>query len=251
MHHYLYGIRERRSNTAASSYLDCVTSIGSLHNETINIWSHLLTAIYFTSTASWQFAVCPTTYSQKRAVTLGYTTAAALCFWCSTLYHVFADHVRSDLWQQADHFGIVLLIWASSTSFIIFTFDHRKCARRLYLGVIALAALRSLVRLSAIRLLESRHRDRIVTHTIFGCLAALPGVHVWCRRRARSHHASLLRAFTMLVVLNGAGGGIYATTLLDQLIGERLGVSDISHVVMHIAAAIAAWIFQQGLWSVC
>lgn len=115
--------------------------------------------------------------------------------------------------------------------------------------VVTAAAAQSFIRLLTIRSLESKHGDRITTHAIFGCLATFPGLHVWCKPRTPTC-GRLLSAFTVLVVLNGVGGGIYATKLLDEPVEVHLEIPDVSHATMHVASTIAAWIFQQGLLSV-
>lgn len=60
----------------------------------------------------------------------------------------------------------------------------------------------------------------------------------------------LLEAFWRLVILNGLGGGIYATHLLDKAMGMDMGLPDISHHLMHVTAVAAAWTYQQGLLEI-
>lgn len=237
------------SRARTDSYLDAVLSIGSLHGESINIWSHLLGTIYFLSSARHCFATLQATQSPRDLGSFGFTVATTLCFASSTLYHVFADHIHADFWQHVDHIGILVLMWASSMSFIVSAFTGKAQVRWLYLVVMTAAAGQSLSHLSSIRFSESRHMDRITTHTVFGCVATLPALHVWCQPRLLTGDA-LLSAFTILVILNGVGGVIYATKLLDEPVGVLVGIPDISHAVMHVAAATAAWVFQQGLLTV-
>jgi adiponectin receptor len=178
-----------------------------------------------------------------------YLVATALCFACSTLYHLFADHVWESSWLRLDHFGIVCAIWASSISFILFSFDCRQGERRAYAACITLAAILSLVRLSGIRPyhLTSR-RSRIGTHMLLGGLAVLPGLRHW-HLHASDRHAGLLTNFWGLIITNSIGGGIYATHLLDKAMGMDLGLPDMSHHVMHVMVVAGAWIYERGLLS--
>jgi hypothetical protein len=108
-----------RQRLRTASYKEAVISIASPHTKTVNIWSHLLGTTWFGYSAV-RFAVtCTGPLTQDTLVILVYLVATALCFACSTLYHLFADHVWESSWLRLDHFGVVCAIWASSISFIL------------------------------------------------------------------------------------------------------------------------------------
>jgi adiponectin receptor len=56
-----------------------------------------------------------------------------------------------------------------------------------------------------------------------------------------------LADFATMVVVNGSGGAIYATALLDETIKKKLGVPGASHQVMHVLAVVGALIYERGL----
>jgi adiponectin receptor len=66
---------------------------------------------------------------------------------------------------------------------------------------------------------------------------------------AQGQRIELLEEFWSLVIMNGFGGSIYATHLLDKAIGKDLRLPDISHHVMHVTAVAGAWTYQQELGS--
>jgi adiponectin receptor len=233
-----------------SSYKESVISIASLHTETINIWSHLLGTIWFCISAV-RFAV-PSTglLTQDTIVILMYVMATAICFACSTLYHVFADHVDAVLWQRIDHFGIACFIWASSASFIFFSFDCQQSEGRAYIVAITSAVLLCLARISKIEVHKPTGRwSCLSTHAALGGLATLPGLHCWYLRPL-GQPSGLLTGFWRLTVMNSIGGGIYATRILDRTIERKIGMLDTSHYTMHAMVVVGAWVYEQGLMSV-
>lgn len=207
--------------------MQCITSITGCHTETINIWSHLLGAAWFSSRAVRFAGLCIHPLTLNDAVVLGYFLAFALCFWCSTIYHVFANHAQASFWQHIDHFGIVIIIWASALSFVFFSFENQQGVQQTYIVLVTLAALLCLVCLSELQLHHhKKRRGRIV---------------------ALDRQADLLRPFWILVITNSAGGGIYAMNLLENAVGTRLGIPDISHNVMHVIIVVGACVYEHGL----
>lgn len=233
-----------RSKTA--SYLECMISIGQLHSETVNIWTHLIGAVWFSLSAFRQVVHIYRKLDRTNTVILAYDTAVATCFWGSTAYHVCASHSQAELWQAADHIGILVLIWVSSISFTAMHFRRAKDIQRAYIVIVSFAAVLSLQSLTALRFQSSCRWNRIITHALFGGFAALPGLHSWscC---VLSPQTGLPKSFGVLVGLNAIGGAVYATRLLDRVFGVPLGLPDLSHHVMHITSMVGAWSFRTGL----
>ncbi|KAJ4332566.1 hypothetical protein N0V95_009633 [Ascochyta clinopodiicola] len=239
-----------RRRPYASSYRASVVSIASLHTETVNIWSHLLGAIWFGASIV-RFAAVRKGPLTRDAVGVSlYLTATALCFASSTLYHVFADHVHACIWLRIDHVGIVCATWAASVSFALASLDCRQGERWAYTALVTAAAALSLARLARVQEQHARcRRDRLSVHVAFGAVAAMPGLRCWYLH-AQGQRVELLDEFWSLVIMNGFGSSIYATHLLDKAIGMDLGLPDISHHLMHVTAVAGAWTYQQGLLAV-
>lgn len=240
-----HGLSQRRPH--ALSYRASVLSITSLHTETLNIWSHLLGTLWFGASLV-RFAVVRQSPLTRGAIGVPlYLAATALCFASSTLYHVFADHVHACYWLRIDHVGIVCAIWATSVSFTLASLECRQGERWAYTALVTAAAVLSLARLASVQEHQATCRkDRISAHAAFGAVAAMPGLRCWYLH-AQGQRVELLEEFWSLVIVNGFGASIYATHLLDKAIGMDLGLPDVSHHVMHVAAVAGAWVYQQGL----
>lgn len=225
-------------------------SIASLHTETLNIWSHLLGTIWVGASIVRFTIACTDPLTHDTVGVSMYLAATALCFASSTLYHVFADHVHACFWLRLDHVGIVCAIWATSVSFVLAALECRQGERWAYTTLITAAAALSLTRLARVQEHHARcRRDRLSAHVAFGAVAAMPGLRCWYLH-AQGQRVELLEEFWSLFILNGLGGSIYATRLLDKAAGIDLGLPDISHHVMHVTAVAGAWTYQQGLLAV-
>ena len=140
--HGCHGLGQRRRCT--TSYRASIASVVYLHTETLNIWSHLLGAVWFGSSAV-RFAAAGSGPPTSDAVAvLIYLTATTLCFASSTLYHIFAGHAHAGAWQLIDHVGIVGNIWASSVSFTLLSFPCRSVEQWMLVALISSAAALSL-----------------------------------------------------------------------------------------------------------
>ena len=243
-------LRLSRRRLRTSSYKACVVSVASLHTETLNIWTHLLSAVWFGCSTVRFGAACTDPLTLDAAAVLVYLGATALCFASSTLYHVFADHAHAGIWLRIDHFGIVCAIWASSVSFVLFSFDCRRGEGWAYVAFVTAAAALCLARLWDMREYGTKGRtERLRAHMALGGLAAVPGLRCWHLHK-QGQYVELLKEFWSLVAINGTGGVIYATHLLDKAIGMELGLPDTSHHVMHVMVVVGAWIYGQSLLAV-
>ncbi|ORZ16862.1 hemolysin-III related-domain-containing protein [Absidia repens] len=96
---------------------DCLKSIFMLHNETLNIHSHLIGFIFFLILSiymvNYQF---PDANAGDRAVFVTFCVAALNCLFCSSIYHTFICHSRHTIKSftaTLDYIGIAFLITAS------------------------------------------------------------------------------------------------------------------------------------------
>jgi adiponectin receptor len=242
-----HGLGQRRPCT--TSYAASIASVVYLHTETLNIWSHLLGAVWFCSSAV-RFATAGSGSPPSDAVAaLLYLTATALCFASSTLYHTFADHAHADVWQLIDHVGIIGNIWASSVAFTLLSFPCQSVERWMFVALVSSAAALCLCRLLRIHPHDPCARQmRLCAHIALGALAALPALRTWLQR-SQDKPTALLEKFAWLVLANSAGGGIYASHLLDKAVGMDWGLPDLSHHVMHVMVVAGALVYAQGISS--
>ncbi|KAL6171518.1 hypothetical protein ACJQWK_02532 [Exserohilum turcicum] len=242
------GQRLCRQRSFKTSHRECLASIACLHTESINIWSHLLATLWFFASICRFAGGLEIPYTTSTAATLFYLVANIVCFACSTLYHVFANHARANAYQYMDHLGITAVIWASSISLTTLSFESHPKEQWMHGILISIvAALCFLYLLCGSQYGSSDRQNRIYIHTVLGSLAMLSGLRNWQIRWARHRSGQLFTDFAIMVLFNGVGGAIYATHLLDKTLGTKLGTLDISHNAMHILFIVGSVVYEQSL----
>lgn len=109
----------RRGYRFCEKYTDCVVSVVTLHNETCNIWTHLVGLIVMILLAFFHY---PTTLSwtesnwADKLTMITFLVAAAKCLFCSTVWHTcngISHAGQMQRWACVDYTGITVLIAAS------------------------------------------------------------------------------------------------------------------------------------------
>ncbi|KAI9734687.1 MAG: dolichol-P-mannose synthesis [Cirrosporium novae-zelandiae] len=103
----------------SNSYLKSWRSLGYLHNESVNIWSHLLGAVAFSITSFVLYRILkPRFYTATASDVIAFGCfflGAALCMGLSATYHTISNHSPqvAGFANQLDYVGIVFLIAGS------------------------------------------------------------------------------------------------------------------------------------------
>lgn len=129
------------------NYADCVYSVVGVHNETCNIWSHLmgffamvgLAFYHLPQTTSWQEAS-----GTDRAVMITFLIAAMKCLVCSSVWHTFSGISSLDAKMRFacfDYSGITVLIAASILTTEYTALYCNTTARAIYMAFTAISGL--------------------------------------------------------------------------------------------------------------
>lgn len=134
----------RRGYRFCEKYTDCAISVVTLHNETCNIWTHLvglvimilLAFLHYPTTLSWTSS----NWSDKLTM-ITFLVAAAKCLFCSTVWHTcngISHAGQKQRWACVDYTGITVLIAAS---IITTEYSAFYCNPRLQLFYISITAV--------------------------------------------------------------------------------------------------------------
>lgn len=114
--------------TTSNSYWRSFLSLGYLHNESVNIWSHLLGAFGFTVAGAFLHSVVAPRYETASGADLlvwsCFFAGAFLCLGMSATYHAISNHSPdvARLGNKLDYSGIVFLIVGSYVPAIYYGF---------------------------------------------------------------------------------------------------------------------------------
>ena len=136
--HYIHGNYRQVSD----SYFRSLGSLGYWHNETINIYSHLIPALLSLPCTVATYKLLRPRYEQASAadvVALGcFFLGAALCLGMSATYHTISNHspMVNQIGNQLDYIGIVLLITGSFVPSIYYGFWCEPTLQKIYWSLV-------------------------------------------------------------------------------------------------------------------
>ena len=124
------------------SYQKSLASLGSLHNQTVNIYSHLLGLVVFVVAARGVWDALAERYvsaSQEDLVVFGcFFSGAFLCFAFSTAFHTFSNHSHDahERWLFMDFLGILCLTAGSWVPGVYYGYYCRPTTYRFYVFLV-------------------------------------------------------------------------------------------------------------------
>ena len=129
----------------SESVQQCVESLGYVHNETVNIYSHLVPAVItFTRAAFFHLylrAHYPNTLWTDQLAFYLHLGVSTFCLTVSTIYHISLSHSQfwSEFWGRLDYVAIILQLAGSGMSGTHFGFYCEPALRRFYFPLVGLA----------------------------------------------------------------------------------------------------------------
>lgn len=133
-----HGYRSVSNSTHA-----CFASWLYLHNETVNIYSHLVPAVFFLAAEGMFYQYLQVRYPEAtlgdHAVFAFFLLTAVICLGLSAMYHTLMNHTLhvSDLWLRLDFVGIIVLTLGDFVSGIYMVFYCEPVLRRIYWGMVS------------------------------------------------------------------------------------------------------------------
>ena len=130
---------------ASNSFWKSFASLGYIHNESVNIYSHLIGAMLFLVTSVVLYSTLRLRYETASRADLFafgcFFSGVALCLGMSAAYHAFSNHSSrvASLGNKLDYVGIVLLIWGSFVASIYYGFYCRSRLQMVYWVMVRLA----------------------------------------------------------------------------------------------------------------
>ena len=238
-----------------SSVWQCIASLFELHNETLNIWTHvvgagifvyLLIAVLTTGELSPFFSIVKPVSGLDAAALSVYLATCIVCFILSVLFHLFtaASTPILEFFSHADHLGILVLMMGSNLPMIVYGFWHSTqlivlhvmlCAAALALAVGLLQndrmqpyKLRIFLGVVAIGWIQLMHD--ISYRGALSSVEARAALSVWCRSFGTY----------------AAGLFFYYFKYPERLLPGRFNLVLSSHQLWHAAVVCGALVHVRG-----
>ncbi|ORX97990.1 HlyIII-domain-containing protein [Basidiobolus meristosporus CBS 931.73] len=221
-----------------TSKTQCLLSVLQVHNETGNIWTHLLGVFLFCWLGyhSLNTHLLDASYLDRLVFFL-FFAAAAKCLICSTLFHTFQCHSRLGVMRCSavlDYVGISLLITASVLIIEYYGFYCRPIIRNLYLTSTIVLGVTGVI-LPWFRWFD--HRDyryvRIMIFVLMGASGFVPFVHMAFLFGWSNTWAALLK-FIQSIACYLLGTLLYANHYPEKLWPGAFNLWGHSHQLWHL-----------------
>lgn len=225
-----------------------------MHNETANIWSHLLGALLFAIPFT-RFPFPLSLHGNMRAhdaIVVGvYVLGVVVCFVLSTSYHTFSDHSphMRKFGNELDHLGIVLVMWGTGVSGAHFGFYCHRATRDAYIGLLTAAAVGCGIFTLRPKFRQPSYRlTRFLTYAGLGASLFAPIVHGLVRFGWTVLDGNMdLASFFGLALINFSGAAVYAARVPERWFPATFDLLGHSHNWMHVLVLTGALVRLSGL----
>ncbi|PKK70542.1 HlyIII-domain-containing protein [Rhizophagus irregularis] len=236
------------------SYLKCAQSLFYLHNESVNIWSHLIGALLFAtySFATYFYFVNYTNMNQVDLIAFYcFMAGAMICLGLSSAFHTLCCHSEKVCanWNRCDYVGIVALIFGSICPIIYYGFYCHKIWKIVYFSMIFIFGTATISVAVALRFRKPEFRwfrtglfIALGGSTFFPVLHAiiLYGVHL-------SFDVIALKSLLITGVLYVVGALIYGARIPERLFPGTFDIWGSSHQIFHFFVVTAALNHYYGI----
>jgi adiponectin receptor len=242
---------------SSGSFRKSLNSLQHIHNETVNIYSHLLGAALL---ATLSVCVYVEIRSHHIAIQVGdvlvfaaFFLGVVLCFSFSGLFHILSNHSKevAAFWNQLDYLGIVILMWGSTVPSIYYGFYCDPNLQRLYWAVVSVFAVACAATILAPRFQHPTFRPYRTSMYVSLGLSAMVfithglTIYGW---EIQNHRMGLSYMLTM-AMLNLLGAAIYTARIPERWYQLRYDIYGCSHQVFHCIVIFAALAHMFGLLS--
>ena len=231
-------------------------SLGYVHNETVNIYSHVLGAAIFLTAPIYTYRALYLRYPlASQADVIVFSTffyGVSICFFLSAIYHIISNHSPKvqRFGNQLDYLGIVILMWGSTIPSIYYGFYCNPHLQKLYwVNVSFLATLCVVATLHP----KFRHPTirpyRAAMYAGLGLSAVVFVVHGILLHGWKAQNQRMsLDWMGLMALFNLTGAVTYAARVPEKLRPIQYDIYGSSHQILHIAVILAGLSHMFGLF---
>lgn len=233
----------RASYRAHYSVDMCIRSLFSIHNETANVWTHLLGLIFFLTFMLYAFATLIKPMMSHYVVFILFSLGCCMCMGCSALFHLFSAHHSEKVYGRMimmDYFGITCLIIVSFYPVCYYAFTCDPFWRWMYMSIVTALGSIGLVG----PFFDFFHHDaffipRLIIFCSLTGTGIFPMVHVNYIMPA-TQSTPLLQGMALMLFLYGIGVVVYVLKIPERLAPGRFDLWFHSHMLWHVFVLAAA-----------
>jgi adiponectin receptor len=241
--------------TPSGSFWKSLESLTHIHNETVNVYSHLLGGFLFLGLFFYVLWKINQQYTTIRHVDyivfVAFFVGIITCFFLSAFFHTIANHSETVAARgvQLDYAGIVLLMWGAVMPSIYYGFYCDPKLQKVYWIVLSSVAFGYVLVTFNRRLQSSQLRPyRAVMYTALGVSATIPIVHGVLIHGWEIQNKRISFTYVFLTAgLDLVAAVIYSIRFPERWHPIRFDIYGQSHQLLHVIVVLAGLIYLVGL----
>ncbi|KAL9489364.1 hypothetical protein ACSS6W_001641 [Trichoderma asperelloides] len=233
-----------------ADYLEVFTSLTFLHNETCNVYTHLVGALLLPLIAPVFLRLLTdprflNVSSMDYAMFNVYFWCAEICLVLSALYHLLQPHSHrvEMFWHGMDLLGIVIVTIGTFSSGIYYVFFCEASLQKLHWTIILTTGTITGILISHPLLKTPRWRNvKAAAFVVFGSSSFIPLLH-GVQRYGLTYmlQYSGMKWYLLELTFYGAGVTLYALRIPERLAPGRFDIWASSHQIFHVAILCAMY----------
>ncbi|RHZ70855.1 hypothetical protein Glove_265g19 [Diversispora epigaea] len=236
------------------SYLKCIKSLFYLHNESVNIWSHLVGAIMFVLFSVITYFYLLTHPSIKWWDFIAFycfLIGALTCLSLSAAFHTFCCHSEKVCanWNRCDYVGIVALIVGSIIPLVYYGFYCHNTLKIIYITLLSLFGIATIFVATDLRFRTPPYRwFRTGLFFALGGSAIIPILHAVILYGVNLSFDVI--ALKWMAITGGfymLGAVVYGTRIPESLSPGSFDVLGSSHQIFHFFVLAATLTHYYGV----
>jgi len=239
------------------SYVNCLGSLFWLHNETVNIWTHLIGFLFFLYLLLQNIYTPVSSLASDRFAIIIQLVTYQICMLTSSLFHLFSCHSQSTRsWlRSADHAGILMALFGTYVRLLANNFHCFRLWRDIHILIISL--LIGCILFVNFSPNNGKFSNRTVKTPLFLLVAvyAVAPLYHWISLNNTLAYNSLditsniLTWYVFPYILGGIGLFFYLVRVPEKVV--TVGLVDIfghSHQIWHvfILSGMVSWYYISG-----
>ena len=231
-------------------------SLSYLHNETLNVYSHLagLVLLFPFIFILFYFGMpaVKSTLIYDVLAFWSFLIGLIACLLCSTIFHLFTCHSEevSHCCNKFDYVGIVFLEVGSFIATIYYGFYCDNFYRQLYISsILLIGGLTIYIMISPKYSLQKYKNLRALIFTLLGCLGIIPGLHHILKYGIKMSFDSFALPYLLLMAFFYLFGVfVYTAFIPERWSPGKFDIIGHSHQIWHVCVLAAASFHFWGLY---
>ncbi|KAF5986484.1 mPR-like GPCR [Fusarium coicis] len=239
-----------------ANYLQVVKSLTFLHNETCNVYTHLIGAILlpFFATTRFQHIYWSQYIDAPRTDFIMFSIffcSAESCLIFSAVYHLIGSYSQEveQFWHRMDLLGIIIVTTGTFIPSIYYIFNCEPMLQKIHWTIVIICGSTTAALISTPEFRTLRWRKmRVGAYATLGAAAFIPllhGVQVYGLEYMLEY--SSMKQYLVELLLYGGGCGLYALRIPERFAPGHFDIWLSSHQIFHVLILCAMYMHTIAL----